>query len=361
MPTVTLIGVASSTAELVDHRQIGRVRHDDDERVAFAVVRHEAVAQHQVGRNRAEQLVVDAELRQIDELEPVALGQVPGVRDLGGLLGGVRLDAARVELRLGGRIGRQWRVGVDDFPFMLQFPLPVTSFQLPVPSTGSRVDAYDSADDRLNSGMYSASSSPAITMPHDHEQHRLDHRDEPAEVRFDLLVVEIRQAVEHFLQRAGRLADLDHLDRDVRERAALVQRASPAPAPPAPAGPPSAVRAPCTGSRSTAPPRRWRSRAGCRRRAASPASAPPATSRTSGAIGPSSGMLSVQRSNRRRLPGRFSQAQNAAAAATTAEQHQEEIRPGKRPRTPRSSGSTAAAPARTGCRTRRTPAPPSAR
>ena len=30
-PTVTLIGVDKSTAELVDHRQVARIRDDDDE------------------------------------------------------------------------------------------------------------------------------------------------------------------------------------------------------------------------------------------------------------------------------------------------------------------------------------------
>ena len=77
VPTVTLIGVAEQHRQLVDHRQVGRIRDDDDERVALAAVRHEAVAQHQVGGNRAEQIVVDAELREIDEREPVALGQAP--------------------------------------------------------------------------------------------------------------------------------------------------------------------------------------------------------------------------------------------------------------------------------------------
>ena len=41
-----------------------------------APVRHEAVAQHQVGRNRPEQLLVDPELVHVDEFQPVALRQL---------------------------------------------------------------------------------------------------------------------------------------------------------------------------------------------------------------------------------------------------------------------------------------------
>ena len=66
---------AEKHGELVDHRQVGWIRHDDDERVPVAVIRHEAVAEHQVRRNGAEEFVVDAGLRQVDELEPVAVGQ----------------------------------------------------------------------------------------------------------------------------------------------------------------------------------------------------------------------------------------------------------------------------------------------
>jgi hypothetical protein len=58
-PTVTLSGRREQRRQLVDHRQVGRVGDDDDERLALAAVRHEAVAQHQVGRDRPEQLVVD--------------------------------------------------------------------------------------------------------------------------------------------------------------------------------------------------------------------------------------------------------------------------------------------------------------
>ncbi len=95
-PTVTLSGAPSTTLELVDHREVGRIRHDDDQRLAFAPVRHEAVAQHQVRRNRPEQFLVDAELVHVDEFETIALRQLLGVRDL--------LESSWVWTRLSGSV-----------------------------------------------------------------------------------------------------------------------------------------------------------------------------------------------------------------------------------------------------------------
>ena len=72
-------------------------------------------------------------------------------------------------------------------------------------------------DESWNSGKYSASSSAAMTMPSRMSSTRLDERDEALEARFQFLVVEIREAVQHVLQRSGGLAHLGHLDGDVRE------------------------------------------------------------------------------------------------------------------------------------------------
>ena len=66
--------------ELVDHREVARVRDDDDQRAPVAPVRDEPVAQHQVGRNRPEQVVVDQEVLEVGVVEAVPLGQVPGLR-----------------------------------------------------------------------------------------------------------------------------------------------------------------------------------------------------------------------------------------------------------------------------------------
>jgi hypothetical protein len=49
-------------------------------------VRHETVAQHEVRGNRPEQLLVDAELVHVDELEAIALRQLPGARHLLGVV-----------------------------------------------------------------------------------------------------------------------------------------------------------------------------------------------------------------------------------------------------------------------------------
>ncbi len=70
-----MIGVPSSCDELVDHRQVGRIGHDDDQGLALPPVRNEPVPQHQVGRNRAEQILVDRKLLHVHEIEPVPLGQ----------------------------------------------------------------------------------------------------------------------------------------------------------------------------------------------------------------------------------------------------------------------------------------------
>ena len=105
-----------------------------------------------------------------------------------------------------------------------------------------------------NSGMYSASTTTAMIDAHDDEHHRLDQRDEPRDLGLDLLVVEVGEAVQHLLQRAGRLADFDHLHRDVRER----RRARAAPrrssALPARGAAPRPAPAPDTGSTSTRTP-----------------------------------------------------------------------------------------------------------
>jgi hypothetical protein len=93
---------AEQHAQLVDHRQIGRVADHDHQRVAVAPVRHEPVAQHQFRGNRPEQIVVDVEMRQVEERQPVPIGQVLRLGDLrrrfrGALLGRAAVD---VELRV---------------------------------------------------------------------------------------------------------------------------------------------------------------------------------------------------------------------------------------------------------------------
>ena len=73
---------AQLDADLVDRLQVARIGHDDQERLAVAAVRHEPVAQHQVGRDAPEQRVVRMEVLEIDELQLVALGQPPRLAPL---------------------------------------------------------------------------------------------------------------------------------------------------------------------------------------------------------------------------------------------------------------------------------------
>ena len=76
-----------------------------------------------------------------------------------------------------------------------------------------------------NSGRYSASTMPAITTPMNTSIAGSITVTKRADFGLDFLVVEIREAVEHFGQRAGRLADFDHLDRHVGHGLPLEQRA----------------------------------------------------------------------------------------------------------------------------------------
>ena len=87
VPTVTLIGVPSSTAS---SSIIGRSVGSDTTMTSVlpvAAVRHEAVAEHQVRGNRAKQIVVDVGLRDVDVLEPIPLGETPRVRRFRGAFG----------------------------------------------------------------------------------------------------------------------------------------------------------------------------------------------------------------------------------------------------------------------------------
>ena len=193
-PTATLIGVAEQHAELVDHRQVGRIRDDDHERLAVAAVRHEAVAQHQVGGDRPEQLLIDPERVHVDELEPVALGEAPRLLELG-VVRRRRRDRAR------GRSAGRRIVGVRGH----EFYLPSTELS-------------------WKSGMYSASSRPAMTMPMTTSRTGSTSVTNRSIVGRDLLVVEVGDGVQHVLERAGRLADFRHLHGDFREDAARVER-----------------------------------------------------------------------------------------------------------------------------------------
>src|SRR4029077_5540582 len=96
--------------------------------LALAVVRHEPVPEHQVRRNRSEQLLIDPERIHVDEFETVAFGEPPRL---------LEFEAALV----GAELGRSRRKRLK------------------------RVRTHDRTELSWNSGMYRASSSPAITIP----------------------------------------------------------------------------------------------------------------------------------------------------------------------------------------------------
>src|SRR4029077_17755564 len=96
--------------------------------LALAVVRHEPVPEHQVRRNRSEQLLIDPERIHVDEFETVAFGEPPRL---------LEFEAALV----GAELGRSRRKRLK------------------------RVRTHDRTELSWNSGMYRASSSPAMTTP----------------------------------------------------------------------------------------------------------------------------------------------------------------------------------------------------
>ena len=75
-----------------------------------------------------------------------------------------------------------------------------------------------------NSGMYSASTTAAITTPITTRMTGSISVMNRADLRLDLLVVEIREAVQHLLQRSSGFADFDHLDCHVGKDAPREER-----------------------------------------------------------------------------------------------------------------------------------------
>ena len=74
---------AQQQADLVDHHQLAGIGDRDDQPAVGCVFqRHEVVAEHQVHRDLAEQLVLDVEVLQVDELAAIAPRQILAVLDL---------------------------------------------------------------------------------------------------------------------------------------------------------------------------------------------------------------------------------------------------------------------------------------
>ena len=64
--------------ELVHHRDVGGIGHDQDQPSLLPPVGEEVVPEHEVHRHRLQDLGVGGEGRDVHVLEPIALGQGPG-------------------------------------------------------------------------------------------------------------------------------------------------------------------------------------------------------------------------------------------------------------------------------------------
>ena len=85
MSVATLVddAAAQQQADLVDHHQLAGIG-DGDHQTAVGLVlqRHEVVAEHQVDRDLAEQLVLDVKVLQVHELAAITPRQILAVLDL---------------------------------------------------------------------------------------------------------------------------------------------------------------------------------------------------------------------------------------------------------------------------------------
>ncbi len=142
-PTMTRTGVPRITdSSSIIGRSVGSDTTITSE-AAVAAIRHEAVAQHQVGGNRSEQLLIDPELVHVEEVETIPLGQPPRRGFLGAALFGGDQGAGRFfDQRFG--VERLLWIHVVDLVGHYLFPITDVSWK---------------------SGRYSDSTMPAITTP----------------------------------------------------------------------------------------------------------------------------------------------------------------------------------------------------
>src|SRR5204863_8709992 len=55
-----------------------RIRHCDDERMAFEAQRHKVIPEHQIDLNRVKEVVIEVNALQLDELVVIPLSQMAG-------------------------------------------------------------------------------------------------------------------------------------------------------------------------------------------------------------------------------------------------------------------------------------------
>ena len=87
--------LAELQLELVELDDVGRIGHDDGHAPGQLCVGNEVVAQHQLHRHGPQQVVVDAVVAEVDELEAEALGELLRLRRLVGEQSTVRAPVGR--------------------------------------------------------------------------------------------------------------------------------------------------------------------------------------------------------------------------------------------------------------------------
>ena len=87
---------AEEKLQLVELEHVGRIADDDGDVAVLALLRQELVADHQLERDVAEELVIDHEVLEVDVVETVLLGHSLGTRGLAGRIGVLVEQRARV-------------------------------------------------------------------------------------------------------------------------------------------------------------------------------------------------------------------------------------------------------------------------
>ncbi len=74
--------MAEQPGNLIEHHQLRGVADRDHQRVPLLFDGHEVVAEHQLDRNRAQQIVLNLEVLKVNELGLIARGQRFSLRTL---------------------------------------------------------------------------------------------------------------------------------------------------------------------------------------------------------------------------------------------------------------------------------------
>ena len=168
---------AEEQLQLVELEHVGRIADHDGDVPVLAPLRQELVADHQVERDVAEELVIDLEVLQVDEREAVLLGHALRARRFAG-------ESAFLE-----------GAGID--------AIVVVSA---VPVAGSWAYSCLTADDyiiaaprrQLEQRKIKGVEQNGDDDAHEHEDDRLDRRHQPGQSGFDFLIVELADIARAF-------------------------------------------------------------------------------------------------------------------------------------------------------------------